>query len=375
MKISKSQQQNGFTLIEILLLISIILIILISAYSYYGHRQLNENVNLQITYLERIQTSLDSAYITSNNFSNLSTANAIAWGIIPAKLKVDAGNANHVFGGAMTFAASPTPILGRNGYSISLAQLSPETCTKLVLSEYGSKMPQVLVNGVDVKTPGAVFDETNLANVSGACASSAVNTVEFRGYPIQPFTAVGGTLTPAIPKANPYSIPTVGNIVTSGAVVCSGGSSWNGSFCGCPSGAMWNGSACVGIDTTAQTCQYGKGWNGSSCVTLPRAIPAIPVAPVPAPSVAGPTPAPVPVYLGSRQLPFTPSAPIQEVNAQASCTGAGGNWDGRVCNYCPVAASAVIRDSSGNVVSLARPAHPAASSWNGFRCVTPAVGW
>jgi prepilin-type N-terminal cleavage/methylation domain-containing protein len=386
MKIVKNKKNKGYTLIEVLIVMGLILLVTVGIYQYYAKKMSIENTQLQVTYLEKMHRSLNDLYLTSDvtmpgSFLTLNNTNAITWGVVPMELQLSPTTIKNTFGGNINIFPSPAPILGQFGFAINLDRLTTKDCTNLALSDYAKKIPQVLINGVDAKTPGSIFTPANIATVTGACAVGNNNAVEFRSYPIagigQLPLGLPPPLTPSI-----YSVPTLGDVVTSapGAPAsCTGGSAWNGGFCGCPAGNIWTGNACQVVDSSPQSCQYGKGWNGVACVVLANQVAPIPPAPNP---IQAPSPAITPIYTGGRYVPVSPTTPIPPVQltaAATACTGAGGNWDGRVCNSCPDAANATATfqksdGTPGTQTPIGANAHAVKLTWNGYRCVAPA-GW
>lgn len=380
MRMLKNHKTKGFTLLELLLIVSLITILITAIYIYYDKKRTDANVTLQLVYLENIQKGLDEVFRTSTDFSILNSTQAITWKIIPDPLIKNPNTIINLFGGSIDLGPSPAPISTFNGYYIKLNNLNQKECSKLALNDYASKIPQVLINGTNVKTIGQTFSSIDIPTVTANCASSSNNTIEFRGYPYNTNIVVTPSTAPVIPKQTD-SIPAIGNNV-SGTPTCTGGSSWNNSFCGCPAGNIWSGNSCIALNSTPSSCQPGWAWNGNACANLPATDPSVLHYASPPtgynPTLSGSIVSKTAAYGGGRYLPTTPVPPIQVINpqpTQQNCTSLGGVWDGRICNICPNAATAVVKNSAGVTVALSPAPHIAKSAIDGYRCVTPVAGW
>lgn len=380
--------QKGFTLIELILTVGLITTIITGIYITYNKKRMDSNVQLQSQYLERIEKNLNSIFINTNNYATLNNTLVNSLRFIPSELEVSPGVFKNLLGGDMNFMHVPPAILGINGYTIQLGRLTTEACVKIATSNFGYKAPLVRVNNVAVKTANTSFTPTNITAISAACATSNNNIVDFSSFSTNATNLAIPSATPVIPKQT-STIPTVGDIVTSGTPACTGGAVWNSSFCACPAGRIWTGSACMVLDSNAASCRPGWGWNGTACAALPATeatflrygTPPPGVNPTTVtPTIAGSVTAPAGATAGNRYVPSMPIPPIQ-VNTTtihptaANCTASGGNWDGRVCNYCPDAPMAVVKDSSNNNIPLSPAPKNVRSVWDGFRCVTPTTNW
>lgn len=379
MKIKKTK---GFSLVELLIIVGLISIIILGVYTAYKKKNTSANITLQLQYLTSMTEKINSAFFASSDFLLLNNTYAISLNAVPEPLKVNAITIRNLFTGNINLFPAPTPILGNNSYTVQLTNLNTEICSKLVLSDFGTKIPAVSINGNPVKTNGTDFTPANIVAVTSACASTTNNTVEFSTFPFISTTLSAISTLPSIPKAS-NTIPTVGNVVTSSLGICTGGSVANGSYCACPAGQIWTGKTCTTVNIGPQSCQFGTGWDGTTCAPLPATKPTMmrygtpPIGVDPttlAPTIAGAVSSPVAAFAGTRYVQSLPVPSVQELNpqpTQANCAASGGNWDGRVCNYCPKAITTIVKDSNGAIVPLNPAPQNQNSTWDGYRCVTP----
>lgn len=385
-----NKKTKGYTLIEIILVLSIISLISAGIYIQYVKKFTASKVKEQISYIENISDALQEIYITNNNYSTLSTANGVIWGAVPDKLK-NGTEINNVFGGKIMLNPSPTLIDGNSAYSIILDRIPTNACIGLATSDYGQTIPEVYINNNSVKTSGTHFNANNIISLTLACQNNN-NIVEFRGSIPLLSSATSPSSTPIINKVDPFYIPTVGSAVTSPAPSCTGGATWTGSFCSCSNGQVWVGTVCEAVDSTFRSCQFGKSWSMTtkSCEITPAtkantmhySSSSPTVAPI---LVPGSAIAPTPVYVAGRYLPSEPktieTTPIN-INVQVSnaeqgaeiCSSLGGNWDGLKCNVCPSPLE-IVKNKDGQTLTIMPIPHSVKSSWNGYRCVTPNSGW
>lgn len=385
----RRKQQQGFTLIELILIVGLISLITAGIYISYNKKSMEANIKSQSQSLEIIESGLNSVYVNTNNYATLNNTLVESLGVVPSELRISAGVFKNLLGGGMNFIYVPQATLGFNGYTIQLNQLNSETCGKIATSEFANKAPLVRVNNTPVKSVNSSITAANVTTITAACAAGGNNNVvDFSSFPSNATNLAIPSSLPVIPKQS-NSIAPVGNIVTSGPAACTGGSTWNinNSFCACPAGQIWTGSACVTVDTNAASCKPGFGWNGTACAALPATAPTFvrygtpPAGVNPTtivPTIVGSVTAPNAATAGNRYLPSlpVPSVDVKTAHPTASnCVANGGNWDGRICNFCPDIIGTVVKDSANNIVPLTPAPKNIKSTWDGFRCVTPTSGW
>lgn len=317
--------KKGFTLIELILILGLITLAIIAIYTVYNKKRTDVLVKNQTIYLAQLAQGINGAFSSTTNFTVLNPTNVIATRVVPTAMIESPTVIRNLFGGTVTFS-------GTNGtppiFSITLNGIPQEACSLLATTPFADNSRLVSVNSTPIKTAGAVASSTSVSTAVALCANN-VNTLEFTNFINQPSEIESVDPGSNRAKEDPYYIPTTGHPVASPSVACVGGTTWNGSFCGCPAGSEWDGHTCVAYNSKPGACRIGEGWNGTACV---------------AHTISGPGG----IYIGGRNVPnlaYTPNQ-VQQTTAGQVCSS-GGAYNNINCQTC---------------------VH---GTWNGFRCVTP----
>lgn len=424
-------KEQGFTLVELVLIVGIIALMSIGIYIKYRSISMNNNVQMQMQDLFAMSNKITGAYQSSASLSTLNNTTAIAGGLVPTEL-INSPNINSRFGTTITL--SSTTVAATSGYNITINNISANACGLIGTSKYAKQVDEIWINGVSQKTTGSDLTNANVSSIISAC--NTATSISFRNrmyYNTAPDSYVQTRPT----QTNKYYIPTLASSVNSASTSCGAGGSWTGSFCSCPAGTEWTGSMCSSNVTVPTNCGYGTGatlgssvcsnlpttksqetiYNGTTFVTqnvtyysatAPTTRAACTAANgywdavtnicggiVPG-QAAGTKNSLTPDYQGGRYLPqamngqVTAQVPVTTVNGAASqCSAAGGNWDGKICNYCPTPTTigsvntAIVNANTNTQVALMAnnpttnpkvvSGHTATSTWNVDRCVTPAA--
>lgn len=426
-------KEKGFTLVELVLIVGIIALMTIGIYIKYRSISNNAKIQQQTQDLYALSNKINGAYQSSASLATLNNTTAIAGGLVPTEL-INSPNIISRFGTTLTLAPSPVPIAGVSGYSITINNITPKFCGSMGTSKYANEVDEVWISGVSRKTTGTSLTNANMTAIITAC-NTATN-IEFRNR-MYYNTAPENYLQNRPTQTSKYYIPTLASSVNSASTSCSGGASWTGSFCSCPAGTEWTGSMCASNVTIPTNCGYGTGatLGSTNCSTLPTtkaqetvyngttfvtqnityysasapttraacttaggywdAITNICGGIVPG-QTAGTKTSLAPTYQGGRYLPqamngqVNAQIPVTTVNGAASqCSAAGGNWDGKICNYCPTPTTigsvntAIVNANNNTQIALMSnnpttnprvvSGHATSSTWNVDRCVTPAA--
>jgi len=330
------KKNKGFTIIEMLIVVGVTALIAVSVFYFYLARHRETVIVNQISLLKELNTNIQKFARTTNNLALITPINLINANIPPLDF-VNMGVIRHGFNGNITFAVG-TSMLPNDSIDTIIPNLPNDVCTRIVSSSLGEDATQIVVNGSLVRSLGTPFNSVVIAGAALNCVNIN-NTVILREVIEREFLqpGPGGTLflSNTLRQRNPYHVPTLGNVVTSPAVTCLGGSTWNGSFCSCAAGSDWNGFRCVTHNdpTVPGACALGQGWNNTqTCQLLPSGT-----------SLGE-------VHTAGRRVPNLYSViPLQRTVPElpGSCTAPGSFFDGRNCLVCINGAT-----------------------WNGFRCVT-----
>lgn len=431
MKLFKEKNhQKGFTLVELVLVVGLIALMTIGIYLKYKSIYMDRSVQLQMQDLYAFNNKINGAYQSSSSLTTLNNTTAISGGLVPTEL-INAPNIINRFGSTITL--SRQLVAGVEGYEILLNNITPKACSLIGTSKYANEVDEIWINGANNKTTGNSLTAANIATIVTQCNSAT--SIGFRNRmfyntPPDSYTQKRPTQT------NKYYIPTLNNTVTSASTACGSGGTWNGSFCSCPAGTEFDGAACTS-NSTPLNCAYGTGtdqttgacaalpptksqetfYNGTTMVTQspPHYSATAPTTRATCTAANGywdattnicggilPTQttgsvsAPAPTYQGGRYLPQVMNTQVssltQDTNVRdgaGRCAATGGNWDGKICNYCPAPSTIVSTNtrivnattgtatvanlSSNPTAGIALAGHAATSTWNVDRCVTPAA--
>lgn len=269
---TKIKKQNGFTLIELILYLGITILLTIGIYTYYQNRKVDAILYTMNNNLSQIDKSINAMYSTVASLTSLNNQFAIETNIIPKEMVIGIDKISNKLGGFMTIASST--IAGNPAYSMTFDGLSGNACSKIATNNFSTKMQEISVNGVIVKSNAGSITPAQI-NASTKECKIVSNTVVYKNIlPITMLDPVGST-APIRVKEAPQYIASVGFLSTGASGSCGGGTTWNGSFCSCPIATEWNGSACIAFNTTtpqAGWCQRGQGWTpiNKICSALPN---------------------------------------------------------------------------------------------------------
>ena len=318
--------KKGFTLVEIMLIIGLITLAIIAIYTVYNIKRTQTLVKNQSIYLEQLAQGVSGAFSSTTNFTLLTPTNVIATRAVPKNMIESPTVIRNLFGGSVTFnGTNGTPPV----FSIILDSIPQQACSLLAITTFANNSRQVNINGSPIKAVGSAISSASVSSAANLCENN-INVIEFNNFFDQSSAVNIANSSSQRNKEDPFYIPTTGNPVISPSLTCVGGTTWNGSFCGCPVNTEWNGNGCRAYNSIPGACRIGEGWNGTACV---------------AHTISGPGG----MYIGNRNVPnllYTPEQ-VQKTNPGAVCFAPGGYYDGINCQTC------------------------VNGSWNGFRCVTP----
>lgn len=284
------KKTKGFTLIETILVVGIILVIALGVYSVYSKKYNNFLVERQSQYIVQIITLLNKEFqILSDDSANVGTSVAainsavnpptvlITNNIIPNEMKASTSTVKNLWGGSVIF--SGVNVSGVALFQIVLNSIPQEACSKLITNPKFTNISQkLLVNGVQIKAMGASVADVILA--TNNCTSSSSNSITITssitkngGEPIRTSGALGAIRTKSI--FNKYNIaPAITGVTTLAGASCTGGATLNAisKTCECPVNQSWNGFSCLAyvtgasntlasINGRAGNCRLGEGWN------------------------------------------------------------------------------------------------------------------
>jgi type II secretory pathway pseudopilin PulG len=140
LKLIKKTNQAGVTLLETILVLSLISIIMVGGLKLYRDASDATKSNEAKREISALATNVKALYASQNSYGTLANATLIAAGAIPSGMAVYNTNTpptitgmNNVFGGAVTVAA----VSGTNTFSIAYAGVPTSACYKLKTADLG----------------------------------------------------------------------------------------------------------------------------------------------------------------------------------------------------------------------------------------------
>lgn len=269
-------KSEGYTLIELLLYIGIVVVLGVSIFNYYSKKSIEVDVYNYSQDLISIDKQLEGVCASVGCDTALNNAFLINNRIIPDYL-VNGSNLQHNIdgGGPLSITNAPGSIPGTTNpvYRLITSDVSQYACVKLATSEFARTTATVMnINTVPILSSTTPFSSQTVANAATNC-NLRLNRVQFFKEVSVPLLDPVPSTAPTRPKENALYIPTIGltSSVSGASGMCAGGSTWNGSFCACPANTHWNGSTCLLLNSTQTWCHQGQGGNtaNKTCQTLP----------------------------------------------------------------------------------------------------------
>lgn len=274
MKLRKiNNNKQGYTLIELIIFVGLLALLMVAIYVIYDKVSNRMKANSLSKQLIVLSANIEQSFATLLSPTGLNNNYALNAQLVPKGLAGGSSTGiTNTFGGGVTVAAS-----GLN-YTVTLDNIPRDVCALVGTSNFFKLANGISVNGTSIKTNGPLTS-THLSNIAINCGTNARATL-VATYPItDPLIDEEGVVTPLRAKEDPRYIARIAR--TASGMTCSGGSSWNGTFCSCPSGGEWNGTSCIAFNTEtpqAGWCQLGEGWlpDTKTCAPLPYLNPTIP---------------------------------------------------------------------------------------------------
>lgn len=181
----RTVRQRGVTLLEGLLVLAIAAGLAIAAYAVYRNASGDAKTTSQARGVIALATEISRLYAQDQTqYTNLTAANVISSGVVPADFTVVGTAINNRWGGTVVPAvgnqAGATPV---NNFKITINGVPADSCVRLVTAIATSASNSLWVNGTtagtnDVVPVGGTF---NAARASTACAAATPASVVLVG--------------------------------------------------------------------------------------------------------------------------------------------------------------------------------------------------
>lgn len=177
----KDRKQRGVTLLEGLLVLAIAAGLAIAAYAVFRNAKSDTTTTSQARGTIALASQIVRLYAQDTaQYTNLTTANIISAGIVPADFVIAGGVINNKWGGTLTPSvgnqAGTTPV---NNFKFTVTGIPADSCVRYVTAIASSAGVSLWVNGTtagtnDVVPAGGTF---NASRASTACAIASPATV------------------------------------------------------------------------------------------------------------------------------------------------------------------------------------------------------
>ena len=181
-KIKNLKKKNGFSLIELLLVLGIIAALAITAFMIYPKVSASNNAQTEATNINTIKASVTSLYSSSPDYTGLDTEVGIKSKIFPDTMINTAGTAAvNTFKGQVTLGTSKESPSNAtdSSFTITYEDVPSAECVKLV-SAVASNFYKITVGGATVKaasTGTGAASGLNVTQLSTSCATGDTEIV------------------------------------------------------------------------------------------------------------------------------------------------------------------------------------------------------
>ena len=159
MKSFNTRRQQGFSLIEILLVIGIIAVLALAAFLIFPSVQASQRANAEQNNIMTIAAGVKQMF--NGKYTNISTLNVVQGKLAPANMVNDAGTGLvSAWGGAVNVAASPGAGVAGSRFTVNYTAVPTAVCLKLAPGLVGN-FETLTVGTTDVKTPADIITACN----------------------------------------------------------------------------------------------------------------------------------------------------------------------------------------------------------------------
>lgn len=175
LKLVKKSNQAGVTLLETILVLSLIAIIMVGGLNLYNNANNGVKANRAIQQVSALSTNIRQLFNSSADYGdidgNAGNANLISAGAVPQDMVAGAAAIRNAFGGVVNLAS----VAGASGiadssFEIEFQGVPEEVCYKIVTAELASEFVGSAANCVNASNTCLARggDLTDAANVCGA---------------------------------------------------------------------------------------------------------------------------------------------------------------------------------------------------------------
>ena len=146
MKNIYKNEQNGRSMVEMLGVLAIIGVLSVGGIAGYSKAMTKFKINKSMDQISMLVANIRTLFSGQRNYSGLSNANAISFGIIPGEMDGGGSVITNAFAGKVTIATATVNTNADAAFTIKYEGLGREACVTMATSDWGSGSSSGLVD-------------------------------------------------------------------------------------------------------------------------------------------------------------------------------------------------------------------------------------
>ena len=157
-------EQSGRSMVEMLGVLAIIGVLSVGGIAGYSKAMTKFKINKSMDQISMLVANIRTLFSGQRNYSGLSNANAISFGIIPGEMDGGGAVITNAFAGDVTLGTTGVNGNADAGFTIKYDGLGQEACVTMATSDWGSGSSSGLISMTvsDEDTGGTTYTGTGL---------------------------------------------------------------------------------------------------------------------------------------------------------------------------------------------------------------------
>ena len=147
-------EQSGRSMVEMLGVLAIIGVLSVGGIAGYSKAMTKFKINKSMDQVSMLVANIRTLFSGQRNYSGLTNANAVTFGIIPSEMDGGGGTITNSFAGAVTLGTAAVNGNTDAAFTIKYDGLGQEACVTMATSDWGSGSSSGLVNMSVAATSG-----------------------------------------------------------------------------------------------------------------------------------------------------------------------------------------------------------------------------
>ena len=139
-------EQNGRSMVEMLGVLAIIGVLSVGGIAGYSKAMTKFKINKSMDQISMLVANIRTLFSGQRNYSGLSNASAISFGIIPTEMDGGGSLITNAFAGSVTIGTDAVNNNADAAFTIKYQGLGQEACVTMATSDWGSGSSSGLVN-------------------------------------------------------------------------------------------------------------------------------------------------------------------------------------------------------------------------------------